>query len=114
MSSCSHCDDTGFVIRAIGGVERAARCPCRSENAGVRRLETARIPRRYASCSIETFVPQPGQEIPKRVAEEFLSDYPLESGSTGLLFLGAPGVGKTHLAVSVLRTLIIEKGVQGL
>ena len=114
MGRCAQCDDTGFTIRAIDGVERAARCACQAESASHRRLEAARIPRRYASCTLEGFVPQSGQEIAKRIAEEFLSDYPLESGSSGLLLLGAPGVGKTHLGVSVLRTLIIEKGVQGI
>ena len=32
---------------------------------------------------------------------------------TGLLFIGPPGVGKTHLAVSVLRELIELYGVRG-
>jgi DNA replication protein DnaC len=31
----------------------------------------------------------------------------------GLLFVGKPGVGKTHLSVAILKTLILEKNVVG-
>ena len=33
-------------------------------------------------------------------------------GEKGLLFLGNPGVGKTHLAVAILKQLMIQKGVE--
>ena len=114
--SCTECADTGFVIRTTDGVDRAQRCACRRAGADLRRLEAARIPKRYADCSIESFHPQPTllQVQAKRAAEEFLAEFPLGSGAAGLLFLGAPGVGKTHLAVSILRGLVIDKAVRGL
>jgi DNA replication protein DnaC len=42
----------------------------------------------------------------------FLEKYPVTD--VGLLLLGSCGVGKTHLAVSVLRQVIKEKGDPGL
>jgi DNA replication protein DnaC len=42
-------------------------------------------------------------------AERFVDEYPTDFG---LLFLGPTGVGKTHLAVAVLRELMLRKGVE--
>src|SRR5207302_9755487 len=39
----------------------------------------------------------------------FVEEYPTDFG---LLFVGPTGVGKTHLAVAVLRELITTKGVE--
>ncbi len=113
---CPDCGDTGFALRLVNGVERAYRCPCQREEDARRRLGNARIPRRYAECTIESFVPQRTmlQQQARAIASQFVEEYPLGSGAAGLLFLGRPGVGKTHLAVSILRSLVLDKGVQGL
>ncbi|MGA2696943.1 MAG: ATP-binding protein, partial [Terriglobales bacterium] len=39
----------------------------------------------------------------------FVEEYPLER--TGLLLTGSIGVGKTHLAVGIVRELILSKGI---
>ena len=38
-----------------------------------------------------------------------MEEYPVES--TGLLLIGPVGVGKTHLAVGIIRELIQQKGI---
>ena len=43
-------------------------------------------------------------------ARRFVEEYPLTE--KGLLFLGNPGVGKTHLAVAILKQLMTQKGVE--
>ena len=114
MVSCARCDDTGFAIRTIDGVERATRCSCRHEGAGARRLAAARIPARYAACTFSNFdLLEESLIWAKGKAEELSRATRLESRK-GILFLGSPGAGKTHLAVSVLRDLIEEKGATGL
>jgi DNA replication protein DnaC len=40
---------------------------------------------------------------------KFVEDYPMES--TGLLLIGDIGVGKTHLAVGIIKELILSKGI---
>jgi DNA replication protein DnaC len=40
--------------------------------------------------------------------------YPVDTAGRGLLFVGSVGLGKTHLAVGVLKQLIRERGVKGL
>lgn len=47
----------------------------------------------------------------KFAAEKFVDEYPT-SPPLGLLFMGTPGVGKTHLAVGIVKRLIREKGVE--
>jgi len=53
----------------------------------------------------------------KATSERYVEDYLQETAGfsdTGLLFIGRPGVGKTHLAVAVLRELIGRYRVRGL
>ena len=47
---------------------------------------------------------------PARLAAcKFGEEYPVDS--TGLLLIGPIGVGKTHLAVGIIRELIVSKGI---
>jgi DNA replication protein DnaC len=48
------------------------------------------------------------------IARKFVDAYPVDTGGKGILFTGSIGVGKTHLAVGVLRRLVQERGVRGL
>jgi DNA replication protein DnaC len=40
---------------------------------------------------------------------KFVEEYPLDT--TGLLLIGSIGVGKTHLAVGIIKELILSKGI---
>lgn len=76
----------------------------------------ARIPPRYASCTLDGFeLWNPGDPTLRRArdrAREFVEEYP--AVEKGLLFVGGAGTGKTHLATAVLRELVDRKGVTGL
>jgi len=80
-----------------------------------RLLQRANIPSRYAHCELENFdvMPSPDRSIEKAklAAEKFVEEYPM-SQSFGLLFMGPQGVGKTHLAVGIIKELIRSKSVQ--
>lgn len=43
-----------------------------------------------------------------RISTQFIANYPVEK--KGLLFLGRPGVGKTHLGIAILKSLV-GKGI---
>jgi len=97
-----------------GGARRVARCDCVAGSRAQRLLERARIPARYEHCEFDSFEPgyagpNPSLERALLEARRFVSDYPVENN--GLLFIGPIGVGKTHLAVSILKELIAGKGV---
>lgn len=113
---CPLCGGTGWQRVDRGGVAGVARCEC-SRRSRLERLQaTARIPERYAHCELDIFETSPtlttrSIEQAKLVAEKFVEEYPM-SPPFGLLFVGKPGVGKTHLAVGIIKRLIREKGVQ--
>jgi len=79
-------------------------------------MEEARIPSRYAHCELEGFDftaewRNASLESAKSIAERYAREYP-PSKPFGLLFMGPTGVGKTHLAVGILRQLIRDKSIQ--
>jgi DNA replication protein DnaC len=115
---CPQCEGTGWKPVEADGVRRVVRCDCHDQERADVLLKRARIPRRYEHCAFENFDirkdKDTGQANPSLArarfyAERFVDEYPADFG---LLFVGATGVGKTHLAVAVLRELMIRKGVE--
>lgn len=119
--SCPLCDDTGWkpaddasdATRSAGAVRRVVRCDCWRENVGRQRLADANIPKRYLHCTLGNFTAyneslQKAAAHARRVADAF----PVVS--KGLLLEGQPGVGKTHLAVAILKQAIQTTGARGL
>ncbi|HYO90666.1 MAG TPA: ATP-binding protein, partial [Pyrinomonadaceae bacterium] len=107
-SVCRYCFGTGMEVVEGKG---ARRCRCRTQSAQSRLLEAARIPRRYDECSLQNYYPAKGNGTQLRAfqyAWRLAREYP--AVDRGLVFMGPVGVGKTHLSVAILRTLI-EKGV---
>ena len=114
---CPECQGTGWRPVEVKGVSRMNRCTCVDGERTARLLAAARIPRRYEHCAFENFdirKDSSGQtnrslEAAKLWAQRFVEEYATDFG---LLFVGPTGVGKTHLAVAVLRDLVVTKGVE--
>jgi DNA replication protein DnaC len=83
-----------------------------------RRWKRAQVPKRYENCALDNFEVYPGADATLSTARlkaaKFVESYPLETDGRGLLITGSIGVGKTHLAVGILRELVTERGAQGL
>jgi DNA replication protein DnaC len=106
------------VTTGPDGERAAAECDCRQTERAELLLRRADIPRRYEHCTLENyeldFVTGPVLPAAKAMAQNFVREYPLGTDGKGLLLVGSIGVGKTHLAVGMLRELIATKGVRGL
>jgi DNA replication protein DnaC len=110
---CPLCDDTGWKTIEKSGVRRVTRCDCWRENIGQQRLADANIPKRYQHCTIANFTAYNESLERAAVKARQLADaFPIIN--KGLFFEGQPGVGKTHLAVAVLKQVVQTTGARGL
>jgi DNA replication protein DnaC len=100
---CNECFGTGTkLIQGKGAVL----CPCKRADPKGKLTAAARIPERYSNCSFDTFETKPNTRMDTALlfARSLVDDYP--AVDRGLLLMGSVGVGKTHLAVSIIRGLI--------
>ena len=102
---CAKCFGAGMEVVAGKG---ARLCECRKQKSHTNQLDKARIPKRYIDCHFHSYrVLNPSQERAFKYASKLAMEYP--AVERGLLFTGTVGVGKTHLAVSILKGLT-ERG----
>ncbi|MGA2360941.1 MAG: ATP-binding protein [Candidatus Aminicenantales bacterium] len=110
QSVCERCLGTGWVLEDAGGSKVAKRCVCYSEHRKQALLEQANIPRRYQHCNFDNYkVLNDSQKDAYKISRKFVENYPVQD--VGLLFIGPCGVGKTHLAVSIIQELVLKKNI---
>lgn len=119
---CPHCGGRGWVVETGDGAGRARPCSCRKQRRAVELLERCGVPERYRDCRLDNFVTAFAEgaardqlagavSICRRWVDEFVEDDGRFT-SSGLLFTGPPGTGKTHLAAAVLAELLSTYGVR--
>jgi DNA replication protein DnaC len=79
-------------------------------NKRVHRFNRARIPGAYHSKMVESY--QAGSPYQKEVKHWLLAFQKRGvPGDRGIMIMGNPGLGKTHLVCGVLRYLVLERGL---
>jgi DNA replication protein DnaC len=124
---CPSCDDTGWksvelndepAQRGVNAdrstaVRRVVRCDCWRQQVAHRRVADANIPRRYQHCTIDNFADY-NESLQRAAAHARKLAVAFPVVSRGLFFEGQPGVGKTHLAVAILKQVMQASGARGL
>jgi len=117
-ANCPICNGSGWRVVEHEGISAASRCACFSHGRSQRIEERAGIPPLYQNASIDNFrrnfdnpIAAAGLGDVLLKVQGFLREFPAVR-HPGLLFMGLPGTGKTHLAVAVLRALI-ARGFEG-
>ena len=103
-TTCPNCFGIGMEVVAGKG---ARRCHCRTKESRAELIDAARLPRRYAGCSLSNYRPADDNGSQLRAfkyAYRLVRDYP--AVDRGLLFMGPCGVGKTHLSAAILHELL--------
>jgi DNA replication protein DnaC len=98
------------------GVEGVTRCSCFVGERRGSAMAKAGVPHRYLECAFDARSGgkpfdrlKPSLAAACRVAEEWADRFP--DVEAGLLLTGLPGVGKTHLAVAILRRILLERRI---
>lgn len=118
-TACPQCSGTGWRIEEKNGISGAVRCDCRDSDRTKEMQAKANIPKLYENASLNNFVlpadnPMASAALGQVVVtvRSYAREFPaLEK--PGLLFVGEPGTGKTHLAVAALR-MLMNRGFPGL
>jgi DNA replication protein DnaC len=105
----------------------AVPCDCTTGDRTERALQRARVPERYRHCDFENYETDNDIENVSReqmaawnrslaqaklMVQRFADEFPVGS-EHGLLLMGPCGVGKTHLAVSAMKSIVL-RGHSGL
>ena len=116
---CPECNGTGWKIVEREEVSGAVRCDCVAAERAAHLESDAQIPPLYAGASFDNFLlPRDNPIAYRELTEVYLAvrgyarDFPNQK-RPGLLLMGDPGTGKTHLAVAAMRA-IMGKGFEGL
>ena len=105
LTECPKCFGTGMEIVKGKG---ARICACRKLRSTMGQFAKVRLPKRYDGYHFSTYKPQnPTQREALQRAMNLTHEFP--AVDQGLLLMGSVGVGKTHLAVSILKGLT-ERG----
>src|SRR6266581_6393898 len=115
---CPHCGGSGWKIVERDDASGAERCNCKAGERSILLEERAGIPPLYRRASLDNFkLPTDNPTANRGLAnvllgvKSFAREFPSEK-KPGLLLIGEPGTGKTHLAVAALR-ILISRGFEG-
>lgn len=110
--SCEICNGTQWKTVEIDGVAFVTRCDCWRQILVDRLYKNANIPPQYARCEVANFDhDMDSQREAWRKANAFVEAFPVVD--KGLLLHGPSGVGKTHLAIGILKEVVRRKGGRG-
>ncbi len=87
-------------------------CKCRFRIEEINKV--LKIPKRYWKAELENFDTNGSLANAYKEVYLFVRDFPsLAKKGKGLIFIGPPGVGKTYLAIGILKEIYKRHGIKG-
>jgi len=114
---CSRCTSS-----ASSELENAKQTHARAAQM-YQRWQRSEVPKRYRCCTVASWQPLPGQEQAAEMLDAWRKDlHARREDGEGLLLMGAPGIGKTHLlaglvaegATTIDRIYHLDRGYENL
>lgn len=108
------------VLARPDGQRVAEECECKQTQKLSYALNRCGIPKRYEDATLESYDfrfpgADPSLARAHLIAKRFADDYPaMMAPGRGIMLVGSAGLGKTHLAVGILKFLVLEKRCDGL
>ena len=116
---CESCQGTGRILQEdADGVSRIRKCQCAEFNKRLKLFNQAGIPGKFVHEGLDNYEVGTSKHRSLKDAltrsRTFIKEFVQMKGqySQGLIFMGVPGLGKTHLAVSIIKELILKHGVE--
>ena len=116
---CKNCQGTGrTLLEDSEGISRIRECQCADFTKKIKLFNNAGIPGKFVYEGLDNYEVNPPRHRSLKDAltrsRTFIKEFIQMKGqySQGLIFMGEPGLGKTHLAVSIIKELILKHGVE--
>jgi DNA replication protein DnaC len=114
---CESCQGTGRILEEDeNGISRIRECQCADFSKKLKLFNQAGIPGKFVHEGLDNFEVSRHRTQKEALirSRTFIKEFIHMKGqySQGLIFMGEPGLGKTHLAVSIIKELILKHGVE--
>jgi|TARA_B110000014_G_scaffold124582_1_gene85687 DNA replication protein DnaC len=116
---CKLCEGSRRIFEeAPEGFSKIKECECNRLFERMALFNHAGVPGKFVHEDFSSYSVDPPQHRTQKNAllnsKKFIKDYVDRKGqySQGLIYMGAPGLGKTHIVVSVIKELVMQHGIE--